>query len=204
MQLEESVRSSNEPPAKRMRSSQTTTTATTTPEKPTPERRLPQEITNTPSTNVANATSPGSRADYTCYTIRGADGVLTVVTKMEQSSQDALAQVYSNHLLTAAHFSLKLWEAPALVEKNCLRLLACLFHAALKDYSIEYDAAEPHEEMRKIVPISTVIDTKDEEIAAHEAEKARLEAKNARMEAKNARMEAKVKELERQLEAAKK
>ena len=44
---------------------------------------------------MAEATSPGSRADYTCYTIRGAAGVLAVVIEtMEQSSQDALAQVY--------------------------------------------------------------------------------------------------------------
>ena len=43
---------------------------------------------------VAGATSAGSRADYSCYTIR--DNVLAVVieTKMDLSSQDALAQVY--------------------------------------------------------------------------------------------------------------
>ena len=49
------------------------------------------------STQVAEATSAGSRADYTCYTIRDSgDHILAVVieTKMDQSSQDALAQVY--------------------------------------------------------------------------------------------------------------
>ena len=46
---------------------------------------------------VAEATSAGSRADYSCYTIRGSsDNVLAVVieTKMDLSSQDPLAQVY--------------------------------------------------------------------------------------------------------------
>ena len=50
----------------------------------------------TPSTKVAE----GSRADYTCYTIRNPENVLAVVieTKMDQSSQDALAQVYPHPL----------------------------------------------------------------------------------------------------------
>ena len=50
----------------------------------------------TPSTQVAEATSAGSRADYSCYTIRKKDKILAVVieTKMDKSSQDALAQVY--------------------------------------------------------------------------------------------------------------
>ena len=83
------MRSSNEPPVKRSRISDTPVS--------TPVR---QTAPLTPSTNVAEATSPGSRADYTCYTIRGTGGVLAVVieTKMEQSSQDALAQVYPHSL----------------------------------------------------------------------------------------------------------
>ena len=82
------MRSSNEPPEKRSRLSVNTIKQ--------PQKELPL----TPSTNVAEATSPGSRADYTCYTIRGAGGVLAVVieTEMEQSSQDALAQVYPHSL----------------------------------------------------------------------------------------------------------
>ena len=63
----------------------------------------------------------------------------------------------SQRLLTAAHLSFELWEAPTLAEKNCLRLLACLFYAALMDYRIEYHAAESHEEMRKFVAVLTVL-----------------------------------------------
>ena len=63
-----------------------------------PPRTWAHQLHNpsTPSTQVAEATSAGSRADYSCYTIRKKDKILAVVieTKMDKSSQDALAQVY--------------------------------------------------------------------------------------------------------------
>jgi hypothetical protein len=211
VQLEESVRSSNElprdlpstldtlPAAKKSKQSAShqEITATT----PSPPRTKQNIFPSTPSTAVAEATSPGSRADYTCYTIRGAAGVLAVVieTKMEQSSQDALAQVMgyvaafrkddmrppvavvvtekavdvllfpfikdSQRLLTAAHLSFQLWETPMLAERNCLRLLSCLFYAELMDYQIQYHAAESHEEMRKIVEVLTVTNIHLQKIA---------------------------------------
>jgi hypothetical protein len=86
----------------------------------------------------------------------------------------------SHPLLTAAHLSFNLWgkNVPTLVEGNSLRLLACLFYAGFK-YEIDYAAAEAHEEMRKIMAISTDNDSKDEEIkritAAYEAEKEEIE-----------------------------
>ena len=64
-----------------------------------PPRTWAHQLHNpsTPSTQVAEATSAGSRADYSCYTIRRRknDEILAVVieTKMDKSSQDALAQV---------------------------------------------------------------------------------------------------------------
>ena len=62
-----------------------------------PPRTWAHQLPN-PSTQVAEATSAGSRADYSCYTIRRRknDEILAVVieTKMDKSSQDALAQVY--------------------------------------------------------------------------------------------------------------
>ena len=64
----------------------------------------------------------------------------------------------SQRLLTAAHLSFQLWETPMLAERNCLRLLSCLFYAELMDYKIEYPAAESHEEMRKVVAVFTVAD----------------------------------------------
>ena len=68
-------------------------------------------------------------------------------------------------LFTAAHLSVNLWkEDVPIVEPNCLRLLACLCYAGFKQYSIQHDAGEDHEEMRKIVVISTDTDSKDEEI----------------------------------------
>ena len=95
----------------------------------------------------------------------------------------------NQRLLTAAHISVNLWkeDVPTLVEpNNCLRLLACLFYAGFKQYSIQYDAAEDHEEMRKIVAIS-----KDKEIERITAEKAEIaaayEAKNTAYEAEKAK-----------------
>ena len=64
----------------------------------------------------------------------------------------------SQRLLTAAHLSFQLWETPMLAERNCLRLLSCLFYAELMDYKIQYQAAESHEEMRKVVAVLTVTD----------------------------------------------
>ena len=81
------MKSSNEEP----------TSLSTTFTSPTWKRtRMEVADTSTPSTQVAEATSAGSRADYSCYTIRKKDKILAVVieTKMDRSSQDALAQVY--------------------------------------------------------------------------------------------------------------
>ena len=86
------MRSSNEePPPKKTR----TSGPPATPQRMTDRTELVSPTT--PSTYVAEATSAGSRADYTCYTLRDSgDRILAVVieTKMDQSSQDALAQVY--------------------------------------------------------------------------------------------------------------
>ena len=85
------MKSSNEePPPKRKKTSPSTPPRTTEPLSPT-----------TPSTQVAEATSAGSRADYTCYTIRDCDnGIFAVVieTKMDKSSQDALNIHLPEHL----------------------------------------------------------------------------------------------------------
>ena len=62
----------------------------------TPKNRAKVVTPSTPATKVADATSGGSRADYTCYTLRDSDDqILAVVleTKMDHSSQDAVAQV---------------------------------------------------------------------------------------------------------------
>ena len=56
----------------------------------------PTSLSTSTSPTRTQATSAGSRADYSCYTIRKKDEILAVVieTKMDKSSQDALAQVY--------------------------------------------------------------------------------------------------------------
>ena len=76
VKLEESVKTSNEePPPNESRSS-------------TPPTTTPPTYSSTPSSNVARATSAGSRADYSCYTIRGNDNdILAVVI-------ETIAQVY--------------------------------------------------------------------------------------------------------------
>ena len=69
----------------------------------TPPTTTPPTYSSTPSSNVARATLAGSRADYSCYTIRGNNNdILAVVieTKMSRSSQDALAQVYPFYIPT--------------------------------------------------------------------------------------------------------
>ena len=76
----------------------------------------------------------------------------------------------SQRLLTAAHLSFQLWETPTLAERNCLRLLSCLFYAELMDYKIQYHVAESHEEMRKFVAVLTVTDINLEKIAKLEGQ----------------------------------
>ena len=93
------MRSSNEePPPKKKRTSSRPHPSSSSNPPSTPPRRTTEPLSpTTPSTQVAKATSAGSRADYTCYMIRDSgDHILAVVieTKMDQSSQDALAQVY--------------------------------------------------------------------------------------------------------------
>ena len=56
-----------------------------------------------PNVESRSSTSAGSRADYSCYTIRGNNNdILAVVieTKMSRSSQDAVAQVYPFYIPT--------------------------------------------------------------------------------------------------------
>ena len=91
------MKSSNEEPLpkKQRTSSPPPPSSTKPPFTPTGTRTASPSPT-TPSTQVAKVTSAGSRADYTCYTIRdSSEHVLAVVleTKMDHSSQDALAQV---------------------------------------------------------------------------------------------------------------
>ena len=79
-----------------MKSSNEEPTSLSTSTSPTRTRAQALPNTSTPSTQVAEATSAGSRADYSCYTIRKKDKIIAVVieTKVDKSSQDALAQVY--------------------------------------------------------------------------------------------------------------
>ena len=72
----------------------------------------------------------------------------------------------SQRLLTAAHLSFNLWEAPTLAETNGLRLLACIFYAGFNEYMMQYPAAEPYTEMRKIRAISTNNNSIQEQLQA--------------------------------------
>ena len=105
----------------------------------------------------------------------------------------------SNRLLIAAHCSLSLWkkEVPR-VKTKCLLLLACLSYAECKNFRIELSRAEDHEQIRKIVAISTENELQDERVAEMERKMKAVERERDEIERKR---QAERAELERQRQA---